>query len=298
MRNVQSVSGQSAGLGLKGLPVLREVSSSLWVTAEEKEWKWTCLFKSRSAFILWASQDPLAPTITCCLQESQGLGELPITLPRLGQLTTNIFGLCQGFLIHLIYKSGYTLPSSAPSGPSHSCESTLPPNPIIKLCLSFSDCSPPGSSVHGISQARILGWVAIAFSRGSSQPRDQTQVSCTAGRFSTLWATWEVLSLGLGKEWVTGFKLCFGSSPPCCPWGKLGCKAVGGRRGDLGLNSPILVFQVPPTMQETQIQSLDQEDTPEKEMATHSGILARGSPMDRGTCRVIDRGVAKESDRT
>ena len=37
MRNVQSVSGQSAGLGLKGLPVLREVSSSLWVTAEEKE---------------------------------------------------------------------------------------------------------------------------------------------------------------------------------------------------------------------------------------------------------------------
>ena len=41
------------------------------------------------------------------------------------------------------------------------------------------DCSPPGSSVHGILQARILEWVAIPFSRGSSQPRDQTQVSCT-----------------------------------------------------------------------------------------------------------------------
>ena len=40
------------------------------------------------------------------------------------------------------------------------------------------DCSPPGSSVHGISQARILKWVVISFSRGSSPPRDGTQVSC------------------------------------------------------------------------------------------------------------------------
>ena len=40
------------------------------------------------------------------------------------------------------------------------------------------ECSPPGSSVHGIFQARILEWVAIPLSRGSSQPRDQTQVSC------------------------------------------------------------------------------------------------------------------------
>ena len=40
------------------------------------------------------------------------------------------------------------------------------------------DCSSPGSSVHGIFQAKVLEWVAISFSRGSSQPRDQTQVSC------------------------------------------------------------------------------------------------------------------------
>ena len=40
------------------------------------------------------------------------------------------------------------------------------------------DCSPPGSSVHGISQARILEWVAIFYSRGSSRPRDRTHVSC------------------------------------------------------------------------------------------------------------------------
>ena len=43
------------------------------------------------------------------------------------------------------------------------------------------DCSPPVCSVHGILQARTLGWVAISFSRGSSRPRDQTQVSCIAG---------------------------------------------------------------------------------------------------------------------
>ena len=51
------------------------------------------------------------------------------------------------------------------------------------------DCSPPGSSVHGILQARILEWIAIPFSRGSSQPRDWTQVSCITGRFFTVWAT-------------------------------------------------------------------------------------------------------------
>ena len=49
----------------------------------------------------------------------------------------------------------------------------------------------PGSSAHGIPQARILEWVAIPFSRGSSWPRDRTQVSWIAGRFFTIWATRE-----------------------------------------------------------------------------------------------------------
>ena len=48
------------------------------------------------------------------------------------------------------------------------------------------ELNPPGSSVHGILQARILEWVAILFSSGSSQPRDQTPVSCIAGRFFTI----------------------------------------------------------------------------------------------------------------
>ena len=51
------------------------------------------------------------------------------------------------------------------------------------------DCSPPVSSVHGIFQARMLEWVAISFSRLSSRHRDRTQVSCTAGKFFTDWAT-------------------------------------------------------------------------------------------------------------
>ena len=60
---------------------------------------------------------------------------------------------------------------------------------VAQSCLTFCDpmdCSLPGSSVHGIFQARVLEWVAISFSRGSSQPRDQTQVSRTAGRPFTL----------------------------------------------------------------------------------------------------------------
>ena len=62
----------------------------------------------------------------------------------------------------------------------------------VQLC-DPTDCSLPGSSFHGIFQARILEWVAIPFSRGCSRPRDQTQGSCIAGRFFTFRATREAL---------------------------------------------------------------------------------------------------------
>ena len=63
---------------------------------------------------------------------------------------------------------------------------------LVAVMSDPMDCSPPGSSVHGIFQARILEWVAISFSKGSSQPRNQIQVSCIAGRFFLyLWATRE-----------------------------------------------------------------------------------------------------------
>ena len=61
------------------------------------------------------------------------------------------------------------------------------------LCDSM-DCSLSLSSVHGILQARVLEWVAVFSSRGSSQPRDRTWVSCIAGRFFTNWATREAPS--------------------------------------------------------------------------------------------------------
>ena len=63
---------------------------------------------------------------------------------------------------------------------------------VAQSCLTLcdpKDYSLPGSSVHGILQARVLEWVAMLSSRGSSQPRNQTQVSHSAGRFFTVWAT-------------------------------------------------------------------------------------------------------------
>ena len=71
---------------------------------------------------------------------------------------------------------------------------------VAQLCPTLSDpmdCKLPGSSVHGILQARILEWVAVPFSRGASVSRDRTQVSHIAGRFFTVWATkeaWEYWS--------------------------------------------------------------------------------------------------------
>ena len=64
----------------------------------------------------------------------------------------------------------------------------------LQSCLTLCepiDGSPPGSPVPGILQARVLEWVAISFSRGSSQLRDRTQVSPMAGRRFTIWATRE-----------------------------------------------------------------------------------------------------------
>ena len=65
---------------------------------------------------------------------------------------------------------------------------------VTKSCLTLCDpidCSMPGSSVHGIFQARILEWVAISSSRGSSRPKDWTWVSCN-GRWTPYhWIIWE-----------------------------------------------------------------------------------------------------------
>ena len=76
------------------------------------------------------------------------------------------------------------------------------------------DCSPPGSSVHEILQARILEWVAMPFSRGSSWPKGRTQVSCIAGRFFTIWATRKTQgTVGLHREAEQSLKVMWPKAP-------------------------------------------------------------------------------------
>ena len=102
------------------------------------------------------------------------------------------------------------------------------------------DCSLPGSSVHGILQARVLEWAAISFSRGSSQPRDRTQVSRIAGRRFNLWATRESpklslakllskcsLSVSRGVSWVLDFCLLKAKVHCCHELGGKGCPLPG-----------------------------------------------------------------------
>ena len=73
--------------------------------------------------------------------------------------------------------------------------------PFPTLC-NHIDCSLPDFSVHGIFQARVPQWVVISFSKGFSQPRDGTWVSCIAGRHFTLWATREALGKGLHNDFI------------------------------------------------------------------------------------------------
>ena len=106
-------------------------------------------------------------------------------------------------------------------------------------------CSPPDSSVRGILQARILEWVAIPFSRGSSQPRDWTWVSQITGRFFTIWATREAQS----RLWVGHLNfseplfsllqmLCVGTW-----WGQgLAWRTASGHSNPLLLFPPFLFF--------------------------------------------------------
>ena len=72
-------------------------------------------------------------------------------------------------------------------------------------------------TVHGILQARTLEWVALPFSRGSSQPRDRTQISCIAGGFFTSWATREALETKENLQQI-GVAYSNASSTKCvCP---------------------------------------------------------------------------------
>ena len=80
-------------------------------------------------------------------------------------------------------------------------------------------CDPMDYTVHGILQARMLKWVAVPFSRESSQPRDWTQVSHIAGRFFTSWDTREA------QEYCSGYPFSSGSS---WPKNRIGVSSIAG----------------------------------------------------------------------
>ena len=83
------------------------------------------------------------------------------------------------------------------------------PSHVRLFATPSMDCSLTGSSIHGIFQARILEWVAISFSRGSSRPRDWTQVSRTVGSRFTVWVTREVQEASKLRTLLFGFWLYF-----------------------------------------------------------------------------------------
>ena len=90
---------------------------------------------------------------------------------------------------------------------------------VAQLCLTL--CNPMDYTVHGILQARILEWVAFPFSRGSSQPRDWTQVSHIAGGLFTHWATREA------QEYWSGYPIpSLGGSCQPRNWTGVSCNAV------------------------------------------------------------------------
>ena len=98
---------------------------------------------------------------------------------------------CRRILYYLSYQGNPMVP--APKSPNlqggHVLKlGSVQFSSVSQLCLTLCDpvdCTPPGSSVHGILQARIPEWVAMPSSRGSSPPRNQTHNSCIAGRFFT-----------------------------------------------------------------------------------------------------------------
>ena len=96
--------------------------------------------------------------------------------------------ICQALMIYITFIMSYILPSVCVC--VCVCVCVLVAQSCPTLCDPIN-CSPPGSSVLGISQTRILEWVAFPFSRRSSQPRERTQVSHIAGRIFTVWVAKE-----------------------------------------------------------------------------------------------------------
>ena len=106
-----------------------------------------------------------------------------------------------------------------------------------RLFSDLMDCSPPGSSVHGISQARTLEWVAISFSKASSPPRDWTWISCIGRWVLYCWATWEV---PVNPKVLTKTKLV--STSHTAYWHFL-CSFLSGKCCQFQPQLPVTLFQ-------------------------------------------------------
>ena len=111
------------------------------------------------------------------------------------------------------------------------------------------DCSPLGSSVHGILQARIVEWVAMCCSRGSSQPRDRTRVFCTGRQILYHWGTWEAGALKqLNPHLAPPQKKTREETPRsqcACPLRIIGNALETNTRSWAEETSPVLAFKAP-----------------------------------------------------
>ena len=156
----------------------------------------TCLATSEWPLPSRSQQQPLpAPTPLIQPKISPDMAKHPLEgdpLPRGATALPIIlkhgdtFRPTQTFRLRLEFRGSTVIQILAPGGGCVCARAQSCPT----LCDPM-DYSPSGSSVHGILQARILEWVAISFSRGSSPLRDQTHVSCLAGGFFDHCITWE-----------------------------------------------------------------------------------------------------------
>ena len=100
----------------------------------------------------------------------------------------NLIKISQRTWIEFLWRGNTKVQKKVFNITNHLCVCVCTHNQSSLTLRNLMDCSPPGSSVHGIFQARILEWIAFSFCRGSSWLRDRTHVSCiscTAGRFFT-----------------------------------------------------------------------------------------------------------------
>ena len=149
------------------------------------------------------------------------------------------------------------------------------------------DCSPPGSSDHGILQARILEWVVTSSCKGSSWPRNRTQVSCIVGSFFTNRATREAWGMGTcSQQWQTVASLKPQDEPQIRK-----CQTFEGNYSSETTASLIApTVKRLPAVRETRIRFLGRESPLEKAMAIHSSTLAWKIPWTEEPDRLQSRG--------